>query len=204
MMPPLCSILEDISNIIEDDEVPSIVAFSTSSLIPIHKQLLVDESPSIPTRKRPLSLSPAVKSTKKVTFGSNYSFEIPSKADMTADEIESTWWSRREFTSIKHECIVTIERMLMYDSIDLSLGSNTDEYCCPRGLEVHCCSPKQQRHKLSSAIFEEQRYQYEHMGFIWDLEKLASKYEMFSAKSARQAHRMGLEDQLAASQQMLE
>jgi hypothetical protein len=206
MMPPRCSILENISNCIEDEDVP-VVVFSSSSLalIPLHKQQQEqqDESPSIPTRKRSLYLS-RVRSTKNVTFGSDHSFEIPGKADMTPDEIQSTWWSRRELKSIKHECFGTVDIFLYYDSIDLALGNHPDEeYYCLRGLEGH--APKRRskktgnRYQLYQTILEEQWYQYEQVGFICDPDEIANKYAPFSYKSARHAHRLGLEDQLEVS-----
>ena len=203
MMPPLCSMIEDISHGIENEDIP-VVVFSSSSLIPLHKQQQV-ESPSIPsTRQRPFSFYP-VSLTKKVTFGSNHSFGIPSKSDMTADEIQSRWLSRTELKSIKQECMAMVE-MIMYGSIDdlVAFGNTTDEYFCFRGLQVHL--PKRRhkkscnRHQLYRAVLEEQWYQYQQMGCICNPEEIARKYERFSGESARQAHRVGLEDQVEAGQ----
>ena len=205
MMPPLCSMIEDMSNGIKDEGIP-VVVFSSFSLIPFHKQHEYESSPSIhSTRKRPLSFYPA-SLKKKVTFGSNHSFGIPSKADMTADEIGLTWLSRTELKSIKRECMITVE-MIKYGSIDdlVALGNNSTagKYFCFRGLQDHL--PKRRhkkssnRHQLYRAVLEEQHHQYQQMGCICDPEEIARKYERFSGKSARQAHRLGLEDQLEAS-----
>jgi hypothetical protein len=196
-MPPLCSMRDNISNRIDDEDIP-LVAFSNSSLIPLHKQQ--EESPSNAARKRSLPF-PTVMSTKKVTFGtSNLSVAIPDKADMTPDEIQSTWWSRGELKSIKHDCIVAIQMMITYGSIDLATLGNTD--CCLRGLEGHLPKRRHEksckRDKLYRVILGEQWYQYQLMGFICYPEEIAREYEMISHKSARQAHRLGLKDQIEA------
>jgi hypothetical protein len=200
MMPPLCSMIEDISNSIGNEDVP-IVVFSSSSLIPLHKQR--DKSPNIPsTRKRSLFLYP-LRSRKKVSFGSNHTFGIPSKADMTPDEIQSTWLSRSELKSIKQECIVTVELIEHGWIDDLASDITSDECFCSRGLEAHLPRRRYQksynRHQLYRAILEEQWHQYQQVGCICNPEEIARKYERFSFKSAMKAHRLGLEDQLEAS-----
>jgi hypothetical protein len=185
-----------ISNSIGNEDVPVIV-FPSSSLIPLHKQ--PDESSNIPTKRPQYSFYP-VRSRKKVAFGSNHTFGIPSKAEMTPDEIQSTWLSRSELKSIKQECIFAVG-MIMYGSI--ASGNTADEYFCSRGLKAHLPRRRYKksynRQQLYRAILEEQWYQYQQVGFICNPEEIARKYERVSFKSAMKARRLGLKDQLEAS-----
>jgi hypothetical protein len=121
--------------------------------------------------------------------------------DYTDDELESTWYTRRELAVAQHEVRETIVKMVQQGQL---LGNN-DQYC-PRGLESstpHGISKKTlRRRRAELAVVREQNLQ-EKRG-LDDPELIALAYKVTTEDSQRIAYEMGKKDYFASCQEHME
>jgi hypothetical protein len=75
--------------------------------------------------------------------------EIPHIDDISDDEVDATWYSKKEFQTIRKSCLRTVELM----ERKLSIKESSKHYCT-RGLEKHTDLGRQIRKRHQEVCFE--------------------------------------------------
>jgi hypothetical protein len=118
-------------------------------------------------------------------------FEVPHIDDISDDEVDATWYSKKEFQTIRKSCLRTVE--LMEQNLSIKESSKH----CTRGLEKHTVLRRELRKRQQELCFET-------VMNIQDLSEsrgvalndiMAEFYAKSCSNSVREAIRVALQDE---------
>jgi hypothetical protein len=144
------------SNTILYPKMPPLSSFDTMEMHSSFTSLASTEDVNFDMGPKATKTAPQRSSIKKCLRFDMYDevFEIPHIDDLSDDEVNATWYSKKEFQAIRRSCLRTVELMEQSgDEYDFRLSKASSKHCT-RGLEKHTDLQRDIRKRQQEVCFE--------------------------------------------------
>jgi hypothetical protein len=136
--------------------MPPLSSFDTMEMHSSFASLSSTQDVAFDMGPKAMKIIPQGSSIKKCLRFDMYDevFEIPHIDDLSDDEVDATWYSKKECQAIRRSCLRTVELMEQSnDEDDFRLSKRSSKHCT-RGLEKQTDLQRESRKRQQEASFE--------------------------------------------------